>query len=149
MNPPVAGSPCAGGWLDANVVVRHLTGDPPEMARQATALLGEAEAGRITLHLYPVTVAEVVWVLARGYGLDRQAVAGAVRSFLRAEGIRCEEGDLLIAALDDYERLNVDFADALLARRASASATPVCYTFDARHLGRLPVEARLPGPPGP
>jgi len=137
----------ADGWLDANVVIRHLTGDPPDMAADAGRLMREAEEGRITLHLHPITVAETVWVLSRGYGFDRQAVAGAVRSFLRARGIRCEASDMVISALDDYESLNVDFMDALLARRAAASSAPLCYTFDTRHFRRLRVTSRRPGRP--
>jgi len=137
--------PYVDGWLDANVILRHLTGDPPDMALEAAALMREAETGRITLQLHPITVAKVVWVLTKSYGFDRSAVAGAVRSFLRAEGIKCQESEVVVPALDDYENLNVDFADALLARRASTSNTPVCYTFDTRHFARLPGDARQPG----
>jgi hypothetical protein len=34
-----AGSANLGAFVDTNVPVRHLTGDPPEMAAHATALL--------------------------------------------------------------------------------------------------------------
>ena len=30
-------------FVDANVLIRHLTGDPPEMATRATALLASGE----------------------------------------------------------------------------------------------------------
>jgi len=52
-----------------------------------------------------------------------------------------------MSALDDYENLNVDFIDALLARRAAASDAPLCYTFDTRHFRRLRVASRRPGRP--
>lgn len=45
--------------LDTNVVVRHLTGQPPDQARRATRFLREAEA----LDLPRLIVAELVYVL--------------------------------------------------------------------------------------
>src|SRR4051794_2207304 len=45
--------------LDTNVVIRHLTGDPPEMARRATQFL----AANADLVLIDVVLAECVYVL--------------------------------------------------------------------------------------
>ncbi|RJQ08497.1 MAG: hypothetical protein C4551_05115, partial [Bacillota bacterium] len=77
------------------------------MALETAPLMREAGEGRITLHLHPVTVAEVVWVLSKGYGFDRSSVAGAVRSLLRSTGIRCRESGTIIDALDDFEHRGV------------------------------------------
>jgi predicted nucleic acid-binding protein len=45
--------------LDTNVLIRHLTGDPPEMARRATAQLASGEP----LLLADLVLAECVYVL--------------------------------------------------------------------------------------
>jgi len=36
-------------WIDANVIVRHITGDPPDMARRVGELMKRAERGEVVL----------------------------------------------------------------------------------------------------
>jgi predicted nucleic-acid-binding protein len=68
-----------------------------------------------------------------------------VGGVLQAEGIECEEADILCDALADYATLGVDFADAVMARAAQGSGAPLCYTFDTRHFTRLGIPNRQPG----
>jgi predicted nucleic acid-binding protein len=58
-------------FLDTNVLIRHLTGDPPEQARQATAFLAQADE----LLVADLIVAEVVFVLESFYEVARERVA--------------------------------------------------------------------------
>ncbi len=134
----------ADGWVDTDVLLRHLTGEPPELARPANELLARAHAGEIILHLHSVTLAEAVWALHRSYGVARADIARTLGGVLQAGGIVSEEADVVLGALDDYATLTVDFPGAVLARRAAASAAPACYTFD-RHFERLGVTHRRPG----
>ena len=133
------------GWLDANVLIRHLVGEPPALARQAGALLERARGGGLALRVHSLTISETVWALERRYGVPRTEIARAVGGVLQAEGIECEEADILSDALADYATLGVDFADAVLARAAQGSDTPLCYTFDTRHFTRLGIPNRRPG----
>jgi len=50
-------------WLDANIVLRFLLKDHPEYFKATLNLFTEAENGRITLHLHPLILAEVIWTL--------------------------------------------------------------------------------------
>jgi hypothetical protein len=43
-------------WVDANVVLRLLTGQPEAQARAAAALMARADAGELRLHLCPLTI---------------------------------------------------------------------------------------------
>ena len=73
-DPPARlGGPAArlSAFVDSNVLVRHLTGDPPDQARRATAFL---RSGR-DLVLVDLVVAEVVYVLESVYEVDRERVA--------------------------------------------------------------------------
>ena len=65
-------------FVDTNVLVRHLTGDPPEMAARATAYLGTERE----LLLTDLVVAETVYVLESFYETPRDQVAEAVRSLV-------------------------------------------------------------------
>ena len=46
-------------FVDTNVLIRHLTGDPPDMAAAATRFLAEAD----DLLVVDLVIAEVVYVL--------------------------------------------------------------------------------------
>ena len=52
-------------WVDANVVLRLLTGQPVAQAQAAAALMARADAGELRLRICPLVVAEVVWVRPR------------------------------------------------------------------------------------
>src|SRR5207245_9625137 len=67
-------------FLDTNVLIRHLTGDPPAQARRDTAFLAAADE----LLVPDLIVAEVVFVLESFSAVVRERVAqlaGAVVEF--------------------------------------------------------------------
>lgn len=51
------------GYVDANVILRFLTGDPPQMAERAASLFRAVEQGELRLIVEPIVLAEVVWVI--------------------------------------------------------------------------------------
>jgi predicted nucleic-acid-binding protein len=130
-SPPVV-------WVDANVVLRLLTGQPKGQAQAAAALMAQADAGELRLRLCPLVVAEVVWVLTSAYDVSRERVADVLTSFLASGGLVVEEGMLLVAALAQMAEQRVDFFDAYLAAKARLSEAPVA-TFDG-DFDRLGVE---------
>jgi len=114
-------------WVDADVVLRLLTGQA--QAQAAAALMARADAGELRLRLCPLVVAEVVWVLTSAYDVSRERVADVLTSFLASGGLVVEEGMLLVAALAQMAEQRVDFVDAYLAAKAGLSWAPVA-TFD-------------------
>jgi len=105
-------------WVDANILLRLLTGDPPELAQRALKLVQKAEQGEVTLKLSPIVVAEIIWVLSSFYKYSRTQIAEVLIPFVTAEGIVLEEAEQVIAALNQMARVNVDFIDAFLAEIA-------------------------------
>jgi len=114
-------------WVDADVVLRLLTGQA--QAQAAAALMARADAGELRLRLCPLVVAEVVWVLTSAYDVSRERVADVLTSFLASGGLVVEEGMLLVAALAQMAEQRVDFVDAYLAAKAGLSWAPAA-TFD-------------------
>jgi predicted nucleic acid-binding protein len=112
-------------WVDANVVLRPLTGQPEGQARAAAALMTRADAGELRLGLCPAVVAEVVWVLTSAYDVPRAEVAEVLTSFLALGGLVVEEGTLLVATLAQMAEQRVGFVDACLAAKARLSWAPV------------------------
>jgi len=116
-------------WVDANVVLRFLTGDPPDMAARALELMDRAEKGDIGLRVSHLVIAEIVWVLSSFYKYAKTQIAEALISFLGADGIFVEDPDLLIQTLHDMAEKNVDFIDAYLAALSRSQEESIC-SFD-------------------
>lgn len=118
--------------LDTNVLVRHLTGDPPEQARRATRYLEHAD----TVLLPDLILAEVAYVLESYYEAPRRQVAEALRSILAFRAIRVVDGPLLLRAVEVYEVHGLDYADAYLVASAERTGVGVVASFD-RAIDRL------------
>jgi predicted nucleic-acid-binding protein len=116
--------------LDTNVVVRYLTQDDPKQSPIATRLmektLSSDEPGYISL----VVLAEVVWVLASLYSVDRLGVAEVVGGLLTTEQLRVESAELVWRAKRLYESSKADFSDTLIAECAVAAGCKRAVTFD-------------------
>ena len=129
-------------FVDANVILRYLTKDPPDMAEASRKVFSAAQRGEICLVLIPLTVAEVVWVLESFYGYPKDRIAAAITQFLHSDGLEVMDLDILTQALSLYEEKNIDFADAFLAASALSRGPNVICSFD-RHFDRIPEIIRL------
>jgi predicted nucleic acid-binding protein len=113
-------------FLDTNVVVRHLTGDPPELAARATAALG----ADTELLLVDLVVAECVYVLESFYGVPRARVAELMRAVIAFPSIRTVDPQSLLRAFEVYEVDRLDFAEAYLVAQAEATGVGTVLSFD-------------------
>ena len=93
-------------FVDTNVLVRHLTGDPQAMAERATAFL----AAEPELYLADLIVAETIYVLESFYKAPREQVAEAMRSLLAMRSMITVDPALLLRAIEVYEVDRLDFA---------------------------------------
>ena len=128
-------------FVDTNVLVRHLTGDPPDMAARATAYL---QAGTELL-LTDLVAAETVYVLESFYETPRDEVARAVRSLVAFDSVVCVDPALLLRALEVYETDRVDFAEAYLVACAESTGVGRIASFD-RSLDRVGTIERVEPP---
>ena len=123
-------------FIDANVILRYLIKDPPEIAEAALKTFMDAKNGKVFLLVANLTVAEVVWVLESFYKYSKNQIAETLTEFLMCDGLEVETLDFLIEALVVYQEKNLDFADAFLAVCALQKGTPTIYSFDV-HLNRV------------
>lgn len=112
-------------FLDTNIIIRHLTGDPPAMAKRATRFLASASE----LVLADLVVAECVYVLESFYEVPRARVAELMRAALAMPTVLTDT-DLLLRALEVYELDRLDFADAYLVACAELTGTGAIASFD-------------------
>jgi len=130
-------------FLDTNVVIRHLTGDPPAQARRATAFLERA----YELLVPDLIVAEVVYVLESFYEVKPTRVAELVRGVIAFPAILVVDEPMLLRALEVYEVERIDFSEAYLVASAEASGVESIVSFD-RSIDRITTIQRIePSPP--
>ncbi len=113
-------------FLDTNVLIRHLTGDPPQQAVRATRFLEEAEE----LLLPDLILAEVAYVLESFYETPRAQVAETLRAVLAFPSIRVPDVELLQRTVELYDVDRLDFADAYLVASGERSGVGVVASFD-------------------
>ncbi len=119
------------GFVDTTIVVRYLTGDPPELAEQAAQIL-DAEEG---LLITDVVLAETAYVLTSVYRIPRRVVVDHLIAFLQKENIApfaLDKSLVLQALLLCKPSGRVSFADALVWAAARSAGSKVVYSFDAR-----------------
>jgi len=130
--------------LDANVVLRHFTGQPPELAARATAALVGAPPR--SLVLADLTVAEIVYVLQGVYERSREEVVRLVEATLALASIAVDNEALLRRTLEHYGRRGMDWPDAYLVALVEIRQLDSLLSFDRldAKLKGLSVKRREP-----
>lgn len=128
-------------FVDTNILVRHLTGDPPSMAARATAYLAMADE----LLLADLIVAETVYVLESYYDVPRPQVAEAMRSLIAFDAMVTVDPALLLRAIEVYELDGLDFAEAYLIACAESTGVGRVLSFD-RSIDRVTTVERIEPP---
>ncbi|MEU7138444.1 type II toxin-antitoxin system VapC family toxin [Nocardia sp. NPDC046473] len=114
--------------LDANVLIRYLTQDDPEQSARANQVidgLSESRPGYVTM----IVLAEIHWVLRRGYQQDPEAVTDVLLGLLDSTEIVVERADTVRQALRQAAD-GADFADALIQQLGQEAGCDLTVTFD-------------------
>ncbi|UCH26064.1 MAG: PIN domain-containing protein [Trueperaceae bacterium] len=118
-------------FVDTSVLVRYLTGDPPEMLAAAKRIVDETQR----LYLTGVVVAETAYVLTSFYEIPRTAVVDSLVTLLRKKNIGTYglEQDLAIRSLlMCRSSKRISFADASVWAATRSAGADAVYTFDER-----------------
>jgi len=122
--------------LDTNVIVRVVTRDDPKQAAAAADVLRSGP-----LWLAKTVLLETEWVLRAAYGLEREAVHGALRKLVGLRDLQLEDRPAVFRALDGYAA-GLDFADAL--HLASSATAEQFVTFDRSLVRRAKALVTVP-----
>jgi predicted nucleic acid-binding protein len=113
------------GYVDINVFLHAQANDAHTSV--CRAVLRAAAAGDITLHLDPLVLHELTYVLP-GYvkTMTRADVALYCRSVVQWPGVHLEERPFWMNVLEAWEmNPQLSWTDAVLIRRAQATTLPV------------------------
>ena len=119
------------GLLDTSMVVRYLTGDPPQLAEKAARVIDGEEGLQVT----DVVIAETAYVLTSVYGISRSVVVDHLVAFLQKENVSpfaLDKGLVLQALLLCKPSGRVSFADAMVWAAGRSSESKVVYSPDER-----------------
>lgn len=125
-------------FVDTNILIRHLTADPPAMAERATAFL----ASEPELYLADLIVAETIYVLESFYKAPRAQVAESMRSLVAMRSMITVDPALLLRAIEVYEVDRLDFAEAYLVASAESTGIGRVASFD-RAIDRVTTVERV------
>ena len=128
-------------FVDTNIIVRHLTGEPADIATRATAYL----AAETELFLADLIVAETIYVLESFYKAPRDQIATAMRSLLALRSVVTVDPSLLLRSLEVYEVDHTDFAEAYVVASAESSGINCIVSFD-RSIDRVGTIDRIEPP---
>jgi len=131
--------------VDANVILRFLTGGPADLASQPSALFEAADRHELTLAIDEIAVAETVWVLQSFYDYGHRDITRVVQELLSHPGLEAKDKPGLLLALYLFAEKNVDFADALVAIHMRRRGLADVHSLD-RHFDQLRgVTGSIPG----
>lgn len=125
-------------FVDTNVLVRHLTWDPPASGAAATEFLVDQSQ----LLVADLIIAETVYVLESYYETPREQIAESIRSLLGFESVVCVDPPLMLRAIEIFEIDRVDFAEAYLVACAESTGVNCVASFD-RSVDRVTTVDRI------
>ena len=112
--------------FDANMILRYLLDDNPEMAEMAECYINAGDVW-VTLEV----IAEVVYTLKGFYAMDRDVVSYYIKAFL--ELVDCQDREIANFALDVYRDHNLDLVDCVLYAYNRLKGVTIA-TFDKKLL---------------
>lgn len=120
-------------FLDANIFLRHLTGDIPSKSQACFELFQKAEKNQVQLTTSEAVIAEVVYVLSSSkqiYNLSREEIRARLYPLLQLPGFKLPHRKMHLRALDLYATYPLDFEDALTIAHMERQKIKQLYSYD-------------------
>jgi predicted nucleic-acid-binding protein len=116
--------------LDTNILVRFFIQDDPEQTQTVLELLEQTERDGEKLHVTPITLCELVWVLGSVYRQNRRQTSAALESLLDIRLLEIQDRELVLRALDDVRTGPAEFSDYLIGWQNRQAGCVDTITFD-------------------
>ena len=130
-------------FVDTNLFIRYLTNDDARKADRVEKLLTDAASGKVRLATADLVIAEIIWVLESAYGMSHKEITPLIRAILATPGLEVTGAALVSRSLELYDSQNVDFVDGYIAALMEKRGIADLYTFDRKHISRIPGINRL------
>lgn len=124
--------------IDTNILVRLIVADEPRQTAAARDFIHDRCTPDDPGYISNVVLAEVAWILARGYGYSRNDIADAIERMMEIAQLQVESSTDVAAALVDYRQGPAGFTDCLIGHLNRTAECTHTITFDHK-------AAKLPG----
>ena len=113
-------------YIDANVILRYVLDDHPELSPKARRLIDEN-----TVETPIEVLCEVVFVLLKTYGVARRDIADTLLDFFRNTNCTLTHRESIIRGIEYFGEKSLDFVDCILAGYHEVENITI-HTFDAK-----------------
>jgi len=128
-------------YVDTNVFLRFLTRDIPDQSDRAEAYLRKAKKGELRMTVMHITILEILFQLERFYDVSRAEAVAKVALLIEPDWIQVDNKKVVMEALYEYKRNNIDFVDILTWSMAKAEHVGI-LSFD-KDFDKLEPSIRL------
>jgi predicted nucleic-acid-binding protein len=118
--------------IDTNILVRLIVDDEPKQAVAARDFIHDRCTPDAPGYISSIVLAEVAWILARGYGYSRNDIADAIERVMETAQLQVESSTDVAAALADYRRGPAGFTDCLIGHLNRTAECTHTVTFDRK-----------------
>ncbi len=118
--------------IDSNILVRLIVADDPKQTAAARDFIRDRCAPDDPGYISNVVLAEVAWILARGYGYGRGHTADAIERIMEIAQLQIESPTDVAAALADYRQGPAGFTDCLIGHLNRTAECTHTVTFDRK-----------------
>ena len=116
--------------IDADVILRYLTNDVPEQAKQVEELFNRVEVGNEDVFLPDIILADIIWILEKYYKQAREDIREWITAILSLQGLTFSDKEMALNALDIYVAKKIDWSDASAAIQMVQRDITEIYSFD-------------------
>lgn len=113
--------------IDTNLIIRFLVNDDPQKVNRVETLLKDNKHKNVLLD---TVVAEIIWVLASYYSIDKHEIIEKINALIHVDTIECNSF-LIARSLTIWEEHPISFIDAYLSAVAEFGNMTV-FTYDQK-----------------
>jgi len=131
-------------FVDTNVFIRFFVKDDSKKTEGLQRLIQKARKGELVLHVIPIVVLEIVWMLEKIYKWPRGKISELIQALLNTPELKVEMRDMVNQAIQLYETTNIKFADAFIACWVKRKSGRLFYTYDKKHFKVVGLDVEEP-----
>ncbi len=124
-------------FIDTSAILRMLIQDDDLKAKAVEKLIRNAAENGVVLHVIPITIMEIVWVLEKVYKHPKKSIRELAEAIINTPQLKVDLAGVFLNALKVYEEKNVKFADAVMAFWGMEKGITTTYTYDEVDFKRI------------
>ena len=133
----VGWAPMNKAFIDTSAILRMLVQDDDLKAKAVENLIRNAPEKGLVLHVIPVTLMEIVWVLEKVYKYPKKSIRELAEAIINTPQLKVDLAGVFLNALKVYEEKNVKFADAVMAFWGMEKGIVTTFTYDEVDFKRI------------